>query len=1056
MALIGLLLASSGAAVSAYASTGEFAMLSPLGSSAAQISGVQPHVIGPEAPEATEVSGRRATSATLYGMLNPHEEGEPGSFRFLYRASQTECQGGAATGREPSYGGSPEAVAANVSELAPDTTYTFCLEAFNGMEESSISPPRSFTTALPPEAPEAIPATEVTGFSALLNGVLNPSHAGEPGYYRFLIEASATECDGEYVHLVSGGSEALGGSPEPVHARATGLLPDTQYTFCLEAQNIAGETVLGPPETFTTPVAAPAISEQTLPSIGATTATLSAQINPGGEPTTYLAEYGTSSSYGSTTSAVSAGAGSAPEMIRVELSGLASSTTYHVRLVASNSIGSSDGEDLSFTTAPGTAQASGLPDHRAYELVSKGVPEVYAPALGGDTQEEGQIATDRESRAAANGEKVAYLAEPSGIGGSGSQGVGEQYLASRTANGWESTDMVPAGASGFARYASFSAELSTGIFDTEYEDSAVKLSGIPSGACDPFFVYTTAGMRAVFTEPQGEIECGNTGNDDVASFAGASADGSHELFETQAALTPEAEKASLEFGYNLYDSVEGHLQQVNMLPGTEASPDPDASFGGPHGAVGTAANPASYDNVISSDGSHVFWTDLSTARIYVRENNARTIPISAGAAEYLTATPDGRYSYYIEGSGSSAALWRFDVGGFDESTSPEAQALAESREQLTASGSGVQGLVGINQTGPDNGYVYFVASAVLATNANSSGDHAQAEAPNLYLLTGRQISFLAALVPADNEGGRLIGDGEESGIWQRNIGDRTSEVTPDGRSLGFMSRARLTSYENHEDPEVYAYDSESGLLSCVSCNPTGAPPGANDYGAGGHIPTTSPSNAGSTYQARWISDDGARVFFDSDDPLLPQAVNHKLNVYEWERNGVGTCRQNPSCLYLLSGGSSPEAAHFLDASANGDDVFFVSREDLVGQAHGEALKLYDARVDGGFSESHSACTGSGCQGAPPAPPEFATPPSVTFDGIGNYPAAQPVKAKRTAPSRAARLAAALKQCRKRHGKRARHACEARAHRRYGPSPKANKPAHKHKTGKSSSQRKAAR
>jgi hypothetical protein len=51
------------------------------------------------------------------------------------------------------------------------------------------------------------------------------------------------------------------------------------------------------------------------------------------------------------------------------------------------------------------------------------------------------------------------------------------------------------------------------------------------------------------------------------------------------------------------------------------------------------------------------------------------------------------------------------------------------------------------------------------------------------------------------------------------------------------------------------------------------------------------------------------------------------------------------------------------------------------------MALYDARVGGGFPETTTACTGTGCQGVPPGSPVFATPSSVTFNGAGNF--AQP-------------------------------------------------------------------
>jgi len=40
------------------------------------------------------------------------------------------------------------------------------------------------------------------------------------------------------------------------------------------------------------------------------------------------------------------------------------------------------------------------------------------------------------------------------------------------------------------------------------------------------------------------------------------------------------------------------------------------------------------------------------------------------------------------------------------------------------------------------------------------------------------------------------------------------------------------------------------------------------------------------------------------------------------------------------------------------------------------------------------CTGSGCQGVPGAPPIFSTPSSVTFNGIGNFPAPVPVSVQK--------------------------------------------------------------
>ena len=116
-------------------------------------------------------------------------------------------------------------------------------------------------------------------------------------------------------------------------------------------------------------------------------------------------------------------------------------------------------------------------------------------------------------------------------------------------------------------------------------------------------------------------------------------------------------------------------------------------------------------------------------------------------------------------------------------------------------------------------------------------------------------------------------------------------------------------------------------------------------------------------------------------------------------------------------------------------MFLVTRAQLVPQAHNEDDNLYDARVDGVQPLTGTACTESGCQGVPPVPPLFATPPSATFEGAGIVEAPPPspasaAKAKPKPLTRAQKLASALKTCRKKPKKR-RPGCEALARKRYG-------------------------
>ena len=275
-------------------------------------------------------------------------------------------------------------------------------------------------------------------------------------------------------------------------------------------------------------------------------------------------------------------------------------------------------------------------------------------------------------------------------------------------------------------------------------------------------------------------------------------------------------------------------------------------------------------------------------------------------------------------------------------------------------------------------------------------------------------------------------------------------MTPDGQGLLFMSDESLTGYDNAAQTgesgnplyEVFLFQAQSGKLTCVSCNPSGEPPVRTelnthyqDLAIGGFIPIS--KNFPSGEQPRVISDNGDRVFFNSGEPLLPTATNGWVNVYEWERAGTpgGSCPEDApggGCVYLISSGTDPETSYLLGTDASGENAFIVSRAQLVAEDHGsEDYEVYDARVDGGPPPAEASCSGTGCQGVPP--PIFATPSSVTFNGIGNYPAAggPAVKMKTAAELKAEKLAKALKACKKDKKKSRRAACEKQARKRYG-------------------------
>jgi len=106
-------------------------------------------------------------------------------------------------------------------------------------------------------------------------------------------------------------------------------------------------------------VAAPSVTTQPATSLTPVGATLNASVNPNTLATTCYFQRGTSLSSGSFTSTNSLAAGFAAVTASNLVTGLQPNTTYHFQAVAANSIGTSLGSDLTFTTASITSPRIG-------------------------------------------------------------------------------------------------------------------------------------------------------------------------------------------------------------------------------------------------------------------------------------------------------------------------------------------------------------------------------------------------------------------------------------------------------------------------------------------------------------------------------------------------------------------------------------------------------------------------------------------------------------------------------------------------------------------------
>ena len=663
--------------------------------------------------------------------------------------------------------------------------------------------------------------------------------------------------------------------------------------------------------------------------------------------------------------------------------------------------------------------SASLPDCRVYEMVSSVDNEdgdVYVPDPGGGPKGDA-VFTPRPFRAAADGDAVAYMGDPSAEGdGAIGNGVGNSYLAARaSAGGWTSEDIEPKGIDE-AVYQAFSDDLSLGILGSP---EILPSAGVPEELTGYDLLYSRADSEGAYhplftTKPPNRGTKGTPGQfgsadpglgeSDSLLYAGMNAGTSvvpafsHILFEANDALTANAVDGGAETN-NLYDSVAGQLTLVNVLPSGAPEPNKNATFGSQAGADD---EPADFSHDISADGSRIFWSSVNASgvpeNLFVRKNATETKLIAEGGL-FWTANSEGTEAFFTKGD---LYEWH-EIDGVSTST------------DLTP-GVEVLGVLGASEDGE---YVYYVDASY-----------------NLELWHDGASTFIATLSPDDNNTHLIDENGASSGDWKLGLGQQSAQVTPDGRAVVFMSSQSLTGYPNEGLEELYVYEAESERLFCASCDPSGTPPsnaGVVDNAAFLPLPYGGPDESMNTYQPRWISEDGSRVFYDSEEPLVAQDKNGLQDVYEWERDGAGSCQTTEGCIYLLSAGTSSDISALVDASSSGNDVFFVTRSQLVPQDGKETDVLYDARVDGVQPLVSPECTGSGCQGVPAAPPLFATPPSVTFNGVGNFAPPPPALAVNPAAkplTRAQKLENALKACRKEPKKR-RAGCDAQARKRYG-------------------------
>jgi hypothetical protein len=395
--------------------------------------------------------------------------------------------------------------------------------------------------------------------------------------------------------------------------------------------------------------------------------------------------------------------------------------------------------------------------------------------------------------------------------------------------------------------------------------------------------------------------------------------------------------------------------------------------------------------MLSPDGSRVFFAVPSNGNVYMRTDGAttvqmnaseRTVPESPQPAALWVVSRDGSRAFFTTNEGlvdsdndRSADLYMFDTNA------PAGSQLTQvSVDDAPSDGHSANGVLGVSA---DGSYVYFFSAGQLV-----AGEPLLGPISGLYAWHDGEMRYI----------GQPAGSADTSpDALDTSAGflSLSSRVSPDGAHLlfmthsdaGFRGRWGFPGYDHSTRRctfdsgipgrcrELYLYNADAGTLVCASCDPTGAPATADALldartGTGGANTPVHITHA--------LSTDGQRVFFHTREALVPEDSNGRTDVYEYDV---------PSAtVHLISTGKDPADSYFMDASPNGDDVFFATRQRLVGWDVDQNYDLYDARVGGGLPDpvpTPPVCDGETCQGPPTTTPTPDTAASNQFTGAGD-------------------------------------------------------------------------
>lgn len=655
-------------------------------------------------------------------------------------------------------------------------------------------------------------------------------------------------------------------------ADITGLSPTFTYEVRAVASNSLTTHVTDATKVTTAGVP-PEAETGSATDVTETSAVLNGSINPAGLQTTYYFEYGTNTSYGSRIPVGIegvAGGGRDPKLFSRTITGLTAGTTYHFHLVATNSAGTAEGDDHTFTTV-----AAGAIPTRAYE-------QVTPPDKNGAS-----ITARLGMQVSPDGSGISYTSKA----GSEASPIITRSLATRGSADWSGKiDTDPPLLVGSTNFQVHTTLAVSNDFGHAFvvSNKALVPGGIDQGAnlykvdlaTDTFHLIGTSDATAAFESFAGSTTSGR--------FQAGAPDFSWIVFTSRPPLLPGAPVDAI---YR-WSEADG-LEVVSLLPNGDMS-------------AGMRSTGSVY-HTVSTDGSRIYYSAAKGAEegVFLREDGGAPVPVSVSHVPGDPATPrpavllgvnsDGRYAFLTsaikltsDALGESGDLYRYDASdGSIEFLGVQASTeIAADGIQIVRGGFGV---------GSDGNTFYFNAKGELGAQVFSAwhggavhtafpepaDTYIEDMSPNgryfakartvegvekviqLYDAETNQTTCVTCLADGTPVSGGLQPGGSGDNLISNQI---TQTVLNDG-TVFFETGARLLAADVNGAVDVYEF--ENGTLRLIT-------PGNRSFDAayGG------------------VSEDGSSVFFTTAQKLVGRDNDENVDIYVARVNG-GLPVQNP-------------------------------------------------------------------------------------------------------------------------------------------------------------------